>query len=166
MRELSQRLRQAGLRVTRPRLLVLDVLEKRAGHCAVEDVLDGLVRQGARLSRATVYNVLRSLMAAGLVMVADIGPGRMFLEPARAWHHHFVCRVCGAVIDVPCVVGSKPCLEPSLPGAEVEEAQVIWRGRCPSCVTRNEQGGQDACKDNSGTGSTAGLGTVPTRFEK
>ncbi len=138
--ELALRLRRAGLRATKPRLLILDALEA-GGHHSVEDVLRELQRRGVRLPRATVYNVLHSLVATGLVMVADVGPGRMLLETARHWHHHFVCRECGAVIDVPCVVGSKPCLEPDLPGAEVDEAQVIWRGRCPRCVAASESRG-------------------------
>jgi Fur family ferric uptake transcriptional regulator len=143
--ELTVRLRRAGLRATRPRLLILDALDGSGGHRSVEDVLRVLEGRGVRLPRATVYNVLRSLVAAGLVMVADVGPGRMLVETAQRWHHHFVCRDCGAVIDVPCIVGSKPCLEPDLPGAEVDEAQVIWRGRCPRCVAAGEaKGGRHA----------------------
>jgi Fe2+ or Zn2+ uptake regulation protein len=129
------------LRVTKPRLLILDALERGGGHRSVDELLHPLEARGIHLSRATVYNVLHSLVAAGLVMVADVGPGRMLLETLRQWHHHFVCRECGAVIDVPCVVGSKPCLEPDLPEAEVDEAQVIWRGRCPRCVAASRAGG-------------------------
>ncbi|MCX7623374.1 MAG: transcriptional repressor [Thermomicrobium sp.] len=142
--ELAARLRSARLRVTTPRLIILDALLRVGGHRSVEDVLRHLQREGIRLPRATVYNVIRSLVSSGLVMVADVGPGRMLVESAERWHHHFVCRECGSVIDVPCAVGAKPCLEPDLPGAEVEEAQIIWRGVCPRCVAARAEGGLDA----------------------
>ncbi|WP_448574798.1 Fur family transcriptional regulator [Thermomicrobium sp.] len=140
---LVERLRRAGLRATRPRLIILDVLERASGHRSIDELMDLLRARGVRLPRATVYNVIRSLVVNGLVMVADTGPGRMLVEPAQSWHHHFVCRQCGAVLDVACVVGAKPCLQPDLPGAEVDEAQVIWRGRCPRCVEKSRlEGGQ------------------------
>jgi Fe2+ or Zn2+ uptake regulation protein len=53
---------------------------------------------------------------------------------ATVWHHHFVCRVCGQVIDVPCATGTKPCLTPEIAVGEVDEAQVIYRGRCAACA--------------------------------
>ncbi|MCS7051584.1 MAG: transcriptional repressor [Thermomicrobium sp.] len=154
--ELVQRLRQAGLRVTQPRLWVLDVLDRVSGHWSADEVLAAVRARGARLSRATVYNVIHALVSSGLVMVADAGPGRMLLESARVWHHHFVCRDCGTVIDVPCVIGAKPCLQPALPGAEVDEAQVIWRGRCPRCVARSaSRGGEHARQTSSRTSASA-----------
>lgn len=54
---------------------------------------------------------LDDLVATGLVMLADAGPGRALYEVATEWHHHFVCRRCQRVIDVPCEAGSRPCLE-------------------------------------------------------
>lgn len=148
----AERLRRAGLRVTRPRVLVLEALEEAGGHRSVDDLVSFLRQRGTPLSRATVYNVMNALLAHGLVLAADAGPGRALFEAGREWHHHFVCRECGAVIDVPCVVGSKPCLELDLPGAEVDEAQVIWRGRCPQCAASAEGGGRDtAGTDNERT---------------
>lgn len=68
-------------------------------------------------------------------MMCDAGPGRAYYEAAEHWHHHFVCRVCGEIYDVPCSEGRKPCLESRLPGPGflVDEAQVIFRGLCPAC---------------------------------
>lgn len=132
-------LRRAGLRVTRPRLLVLEVLERAGAHRSVDELVAALRQRGTPLPRATVYNVVNALVAHGLIMAADTGPGRALFEAGRTWHHHFVCRECGAIIDVPCVRGEKPCLEPDLPGVEVDEAQVIWRGRCPQCAGTAQQ---------------------------
>lgn len=133
--QLSARLREAGFRVTRPRLAVYRVLADLGGHVSVDAVLAELGRREIRLSRMTAYNVMADLERARLVMRADAGPGRALYEAAGHWHHHFVCRRCGEVFDVPCVVGEKPCLDPSLAPGTVDEAQVIFRGICDACLS-------------------------------
>lgn len=95
-----------------------------------------LTEAGTPLPKATLYNVVEVLVEAGILMQADHGPGKAVYEYAERWHHHFVCRRCGVIIDVPCVVGEKPCLHPDLPDAhEVDEAQIIFRGLCPTCAS-------------------------------
>ena len=103
------------------------------GHRTAEEIA-GALDDEIRPSRASVFNVLDDLTRADLVMRADRGPGAAIYEISETCHHHFVCRECGAVIDVPCVVGSKPCLDADIPGAIIDEAQIIFRGLCPSCV--------------------------------
>jgi Fur family ferric uptake transcriptional regulator len=71
---------------------------------------------------------------AGVLLVADAGPGTARFEVAGDWHHHLVCRACGTIVDVPCATGKRPCLEAVLPGAVVDEAQVVFRGLCPDCA--------------------------------
>jgi Fe2+ or Zn2+ uptake regulation protein len=126
-------LRAAGFRVTRPRLLVHEALAALGGHRTADEVADALADAGHRLPRMSVYNALDALRSAHLVMVADAGPGPVLHEVAGEWHHHFVCKVCGDVTDIPCRVGESPCIDAGFPGAEVDEAQVIFRGTCPSC---------------------------------
>ena len=135
-RAVKKRLRAAGLRATRPRTLVYRTLSEIDGHLSVDEVAAALRDRGADLPRMSVYNVVADLEAAGLVMCADAGPGRALYEVNDVWHHHFVCRVCKTVTDVPCWTGEKPCLEPpsSLPGT-IDEAQVIFRGVCEKCET-------------------------------
>lgn len=127
-------LRVAGLRATRPRVAVLAALAALGGHRTADEVAAALAAAGVPVPRASLYHVLGSLTAAGLALVADAGPGTARYEVAGRWHHHLVCRSCGAIVDVPCVRGTRPCLEPDLPGAQIDEAQVIFRGRCASCV--------------------------------
>ncbi len=129
----ANRLREAGLKATRPRLLVLQVLGD-SGHLSADEVVERLGAQGTALPRGSVYAVLTDLLAHGLVMMADAGPGRTLYELYRGWHHHFVCLSCGSVRDVPCLEGSKPCLLPPDVEGEVDEAQVIFRGRCAACM--------------------------------
>jgi Fur family ferric uptake transcriptional regulator len=128
------RLRSAGLRATAPRIAVYEALREAGGHHGVDEIVTLVEQHGTPLSRMTVYNVVSDLREASLVMCADVGPGRALYEVNDVWHHHFVCRSCGEVADVPCLKGSKPCLEPPSPiGASVDEAQVIFRGICRNC---------------------------------
>jgi Fe2+ or Zn2+ uptake regulation protein len=134
--QLAGRLREAGLRLTRARSVVYDQLSGLGGHRGADEVHDALVASGENISRTTVYSALEVLTGLGLVMAADAGPGRALYEAKGDWHHHAVCRVCGQVNDVDCVIGAKPCLEPSGRWGEVDEAQVIFRGVCRACLTK------------------------------
>ncbi len=129
------RIREAGLRATRPRMLIYELLQELRGHHPAETFIAKLRERGIHLSRASVYNVLADFTRAGLICLTDIGPGRAIYEVQEEKHHHFVCRMCGHVEDVPNTDGMIPCLEPELPceGYEVEMAQVVFRGLCPEC---------------------------------
>ncbi|MBM7808652.1 Fur family ferric uptake transcriptional regulator [Geodermatophilus bullaregiensis] len=134
--DLERVLRAAGLRVTRPRLAVLDAVH---AHPHVDtDALIGAAR--ARLgavSHQAVYDVLRVLTDRGLVR--RIQPrGSVARYEARVGdnHHHLVCRSCGSIVDVDCAVGPAPCLAPpDDAGFVVDEAEVVFWGRCPACAT-------------------------------
>lgn len=132
--EAADRLRRAGLRATGPRLAVLATMRRMGGHRTADEVHAGLVELDVKLPRTSVYNALAALTRAGLVNYADIGPGAVVYEPAGEWHHHFVCRRCGAVLDVPCAAAARPCLTPDTKVGVVEEAQVIYRGLCTTCA--------------------------------
>ena len=134
MSDLAPRLRGAGLRVTRSRLAILGLLEELGGHHSADDLVEAFRSRGSPIPRATVYHVLETLERAGLVLVADAGPGPTLYEAAGDWHHHLVCRSCGRIVDVPCLAETKPCLTPILPGVVVEEAQIIFRGLCAACA--------------------------------
>lgn len=131
----QRELRDAGLRVTRPRLAVLDAV--RAHPHADTDSLIGAAR--ARLggvSHQAVYDVLRTLTDSGLVR--RIQPqGSVARYEARTGdnHHHLVCRSCGTIADVDCATGAAPCLTPSDDGGfVVDEAEVVYWGHCPACA--------------------------------
>ncbi len=133
-RDLAEGLREAGLRVTRPRLAVLELLGELGGHPSADELVAALRERGRPLPRSSVYNVLDDLSARGLVMRAELGQGRERFEAGTAaWHHHLVCRACDSIVDVPCPAGTRPCLEPELAGARIERAEVVYRGLCPAC---------------------------------
>ena len=135
--DFASRLRDAGLRVTRPRLLLLDLLRDTPGHHSADDLVTLLARRDTPLPRASVYNVVGALVDRGLITMVTVGPGSARYEYGVPWHHHFVCKVCGTIQDVPCVIGEKPCLEPVAVAGEVEEAQVTFRGTCSVCRDRS-----------------------------
>jgi Fe2+ or Zn2+ uptake regulation protein len=128
-------LREAGLRVTRPRLAVLTAVRGHP-HADTESII-GYVRDAlGAVSHQTVYDVLHALTGAGLVR--RFHPrGSVARYEARVGdnHHHAVCRSCGAVTDVDCAVGETPCLTAAdRSGYEIDEAEVIYWGRCPRCA--------------------------------
>jgi Fur family ferric uptake transcriptional regulator len=129
-------LRGAGLRVTRQRLTVLEVL--RAHPHSTADTVENLVRDAmVPISTQAVYDVLDALHAAGLVRrIEPAGSPAVFEARVRDNHHHLVCRSCGVIVDVECAVGTAPCLTPSdAAGFAVDEAEVVFWGVCPTCQT-------------------------------
>lgn len=135
-------LRAHGLRVTAARLAVLDALVELPAHVTVEQVeVTARSRIGA-LSTQAVYDTMRALHRAGLVRrIEPAGSAALFETRVGDNHHHLVCRNCGCTIDVDCALGEAPCLAPSqAAGFEVDEAEVIFWGRCPDCVQTEERG--------------------------
>jgi Fur family ferric uptake transcriptional regulator len=103
---------------------------------ATADGVAGRVRQTlGSVSTQAVYDVLRACVTAGLVRrIEPAGSSARYETRAGDNHHHLVCRVCGRVADVECVVGPAPCLEPSDAGGfTVDEAEVVFWGVCADC---------------------------------
>jgi Fe2+ or Zn2+ uptake regulation protein len=132
--DFERMLRGVALRVTRPRLAVLSVVHDHP-HADTDSII-GIVREGlGTVSHQAVYDVLRALTATGLLRRIE-PPGSPARYEARVGdnHHHVVCRSCGAIADVDCAVGPAPCLTASDDhGFVIDEAEVIYRGLCPSC---------------------------------
>jgi len=131
-------LRSRGLRVTRPRLAVLEILDANHGHLDVEQITARVRTRLDSVSVQAVYDVLGALSRAGLARrIEPAGSPARFERRAGDNHHHIVCRGCGEIADVDCAVGAAPCLDPSQAhGFEVDEAEVTFWGLCPSCQSR------------------------------
>jgi Fur family transcriptional regulator, stress-responsive regulator len=127
-------LRDAGLRVTAPRLAVLSCV-RELDHPDVDDVVRAARSRLGAISTQAVYDVLRVFEEAGLVRrIEPAGSPVRYETRVGDNHHHLVCRRCGVVADVDCVVGHAPCLEPaSDAGFVVDEADVTFWGICPGC---------------------------------
>ena len=130
-------LKDAGLRVTRQRIAVLEALRAHP-HITADTVAAKVGAAEVNISKQAVYDVLDALHAAGLIRrIEPAGSAAIFEARVRDNHHHLVCRGCGAIADVDCAVGEAPCLTPSdhdaLDGFVLDEAEVIYWGLCPDC---------------------------------
>ena len=132
--DFPQLLRDAGLRVTRQRLAVLDALVELA-HADTDSVINAVRRDLPEVSHQAVYDSLRTLTAAGLARrIQPTGSVARYEARVGDNHHHLVCRSCGEITDVDCAVGHVPCLTASDDhGYVVDEAEVLYWGLCPVC---------------------------------
>ena len=135
----QQRLRDLGLRLTKPRRAIIEALDGFGYPAPVEEIRQ---RMGAKApDLATVYRNLDTLFEAGLAHKVDLGEGFMRWEPARdREHHHLVCSRCGKVecIDF-CSIGPMIRKAAAERGFIVEGHRVELRGRCSRC--RKVKGG-------------------------
>ncbi len=96
----NQELRKAGLKVTLPRIKILQILESDERHMSAEDVYRALSDAGDDVGIATVYRVLTQFEAAGLVIRHNFDNGPAVYELDRGEHHdHMVCTETGKVIE-------------------------------------------------------------------
>jgi len=129
-------LRQAHLRATLPRRLVLAALLGDRVHLDLEALRREVAARLGPLSPQTLYNVVHALEAAGLVRALHpTGAPRVYEAAAGApHHHHVICRRCGTMVDLPCAREDGPCLQPAeSAGFTVERADVTFWGLCPAC---------------------------------
>jgi Fur family ferric uptake transcriptional regulator len=132
-------LRAAGLRVTAPRIAVLDVLTDKP-HIDAETVARAVRNRLGTVSTQAVYDVLAALCRTGLVRrIEPAGSSALFERQTGNDHHHVVCRNCGAVDDIEGVPRTAPCLTPGdSHGFVIETADVTFWGLCSAC--RNDSG--------------------------
>lgn len=97
--EESQQLKNVGLKVTVPRLKVLQILDQsRNHHLSAEDIYKALLEMGEDVGLATVYRVLTQFESAGLVSRHHFEGGYSVFELSQGEHHdHLVCIKCGFV---------------------------------------------------------------------
>jgi len=134
--ELEQMLRLATLRVTRPRLAVLEAVHSHP-HADTDAIIAASRDRLGAVSHQAVYDVLRALTDAGLVRrIQPTGSVARYEARVGDNHHHVVCRSCGSIADVDCAVGETPCLTASDDhGFSIDEAEVVYWGTCPDCTT-------------------------------
>jgi Fur family ferric uptake transcriptional regulator len=127
-------LRRHGLQVTAQRVAVLRAVSDRP-HTTADDI-EGFVRaEIGAISRQAVYDVLGALTDKGLLRrIQPAGSSARYESRVGDNHHHLICRACNRMVDVDCAVGYTPCLTAADDsGYEIDEAEVIYWGRCPEC---------------------------------
>jgi Fe2+ or Zn2+ uptake regulation protein len=133
----AELLRQRGIQVTAQRLAVLRAVSAQP-HITADAVADAVRSEIGAISLQSVYDALNLLVAERLLRrIQPAGSPARFEDRVGDNHHHLVCRICGRVVDVECVVGDAPCLTAADDrGYEIDEAEVAYWGRCPECLAQ------------------------------
>ena len=132
----SQDLRKAGLKVTLPRLKVLEIMEHSAQrHMSAEDVYKALLEMGEEIGLATVYRVLTQFEGAGLVSRLSIEGGHAVFELEDGDHHdHLFCVKCSRIEEF-CdeVIEQRQKVIAKENGFEMTDHSLYIYGICKSC---------------------------------
>jgi Fur family transcriptional regulator, stress-responsive regulator len=128
-------LRHHGLRVTVQRLAVVRAVSEHP-HATADAVAASVRDELGTISGQAVYDALAALTEKGLLRrIQPAGSPARYEDRVADNHHHLICRTCDRMVDVDCTVGEAPCLTASDDlGYEIDEAEVIYWGRCPDCV--------------------------------
>jgi len=134
--EPAELLREHGFRVTAQRLAVLRAVSDQP-HLTADDVVDVVRADIGAISRRAVYDAVGTMADEGLLRrIQPAGSAARYELRVGDNHHHLVCRNCGNLVDVDCALGDAPCLTASDDaGFEIDEAEVVYWGRCPECLT-------------------------------
>jgi Fur family transcriptional regulator, stress-responsive regulator len=145
-------LRQHGIQVTAQRLAVFRAVTSLP-HVTADAVADAVRAEIGAISLQSVYDCLSVLVAEGLIRrIQPAGSPARFEDRVGDNHHHLICRTCGRTVDVDCAVGVAPCLTAADGrGYEIDEAEVIYWGRCPDCLRRSKRSPQRTIKKTSRT---------------
>jgi Fe2+ or Zn2+ uptake regulation protein len=138
---IEEQLRAAGLRATGSRVAVMKVLTESHDHPRIEQVIERVQASGMSISTQAAYDVCDALSRAALARRIELaGQPARFESRVGDNHHHLVCRDCGATVDVDCAVGAAPCLTAAEDsGFVIDEAEVIYWGRCPDCIHKENE---------------------------
>ncbi|MFW0796917.1 Fur family transcriptional regulator [Gordonia sp. CPCC 205515] len=138
----TELLRSVELRVTRPRVAVLEAVHAHP-HADTDTILTAVRNVLPDVSKQAVYDVLSALSDTGLVRrIQPSGHVARYESRVGDNHHHVVCRSCGIIGDVDCAVGEAPCLTPTEHhGFVLDEAEVIYWGLCADCAAASPTSG-------------------------
>ena len=133
-------MRDAGVHVTAQRLAIAEAVSAHP-HATTDELVDAVRANLGSISRQAVYDTLNVFVEKSLIRrIQPAGSVARYEDRVGDNHHHLVCRECGVMYDIDCAVGSTPCLiAEDDHGFEIDEAEVVYWGRCPSCLQSNPQ---------------------------
>ena len=135
--ELTERLRERGLRATSQRLVMHRLLRERNRHLTAEEVLAETSSRLPGVSLPTVYSTLELFEEMGVVRRVNGGGGTLLWDTRADDHHHLVCRRCGKVQDIDApfdLSGARRSAERA--GFMPDRAEVVVSGLCSDCARR------------------------------
>lgn len=138
--DFEQLLRDNDVQVTAQRLALMQAVARHP-HATADDIAEETRIALGTISRQAVYDTLGLLVEKNLIRrIQPAGSASRYEDRVGDNHHHLICRNCNQMFDVDCAVGSTPCLIASDDHSfEIDEAEVIYWGRCPTCLSSDAQ---------------------------
>jgi Fe2+ or Zn2+ uptake regulation protein len=136
--EPAELLRSHGLQVTAQRIAVMQAVSSLP-HATADAIAENVRAEIGAISRQAVYDALAVLVEKCLLRrIQPAGSPARYEDRVGDNHHHLICRGCGRVVDIDCAVDDRPCLTAADDaGFVVDQAEVIYWGRCPDCARRD-----------------------------
>ena len=160
----TQTLREHGVRVTAQRLAIMQVVSERP-HATADELTEDVRAIIGSISRQAVYDTLGVLVEKNLVRrIQPAGAAAWYEDRVSDNHHHLICRTCNAVVDIDCAVGATPCLSADDDhGFDIDEAEVVYWGLCPSCrLPTDALDGDSSRHGGAARTSTSSTSSTPT----
>jgi Fe2+ or Zn2+ uptake regulation protein len=134
-----QLLKDHKIKITHQRLEILKYLDERKNHPTAEDIYEDLKKNQPSLSKTTIYNTVEKLKEEGVIQALDIS-GETRYDIKKNLHHHFLCIVCGKIIDIdlPCQNIEKITRQ----GYTIKEVHGYFKGICKECKKKKSKGAE------------------------
>ncbi|MGJ8644530.1 MAG: Fur family transcriptional regulator [Luteolibacter sp.] len=134
MSDAANSLRNSRVPVTAQRIAVLEAVSK-CPHATADTIASYVRGKIGTISKQAVYDSLGTLSEKGLIRrIQPSGSAALYEDRVGDNHHHLICRVCSATVDIDCAVGEAPCLHVAENhGYKIDEAEVIYWGICSEC---------------------------------
>ena len=133
MKASTKMLKASALSVTAQRAAVMEFLHGNTGHPCVDTIYTQVRKRFPYISRATVYNTVKTLTRAGLLQEVLVQQDKTHVDSNVSRHHHFKCVRCGRIEDVPYDILTAAHVGEHAKGYQVEEVRVVMEGRCKRC---------------------------------
>ncbi|MGH7261633.1 MAG: Fur family transcriptional regulator [Nitrospiraceae bacterium] len=133
MKASTKMLKASALSVTAQRAAVMEFLHGNTGHPSVDTIYAQVKKRFPYISRATVYNTVKTLTRAGLLQEVLVQQDKTRVDSNVSRHHHFKCVRCGRIEDVPYDILTAAHVGKHAKGYHVEEVRVVMEGRCKRC---------------------------------
>ncbi len=132
LEEIKEFLKKKGLQPSFQRVKILEFLDKNRIHPTADEIFKSLLQTVPTISKATVYNTLRSFVEKGIVQELTIEENELRYDIVTEPHIHFKCRICGKIYDIP--LEDCEALKLKGSGFKVEKIEIYLRGVCPICA--------------------------------
>lgn len=133
MKTMSTLLKANDLAVTAQRTAVMEFLHGNTDHPSVDTIYKRVKKRFPYISRATVYNTVKTLTRAGMLQEVLVQQDKTRVDSNVSRHHHFKCVRCGRIEDVPYDILTAKHVREHAKGYHVEEVRVVMEGRCKQC---------------------------------